>query len=980
MHPKPRQQKHRRLVLQTVGSVRVERDGIDVPLRPAQRRLLAILALSPGRELDTERLIDRMWGDGPPRTARTAIQTHISSLRKVVPGIVASTARGYRIAELSDDRAELEGLAVRVQAAHAAGQWVEVIDLTGDVLRGWNAGASAELVDDVWAGPELRRTDAARERIVDSRLRALLALERHDEVIELARAGIAQDPLNEAQWVQLVVALDRTGRTVEALRACREADRLIRSELGVASGPALQQLENQILFGTSTEGSFEDRRAHNLIVPAGRFIGRGADLAAIESALVDGRSVAIVGAPGIGKTRLAIEVGRLLLDRFPEGVAFVPLAGTRTERDVLSAIASAIRTRVQIASLRALAAHVARRRMLVILDNCEHVLDECSAFVEAVLSEGEDAHVIVTSRRPMRVAGQTTWQLAPLALPAATSRPARHDEILRSEAVQLFTERARAADPSFKLAPETIPIAEAVCRGAAGLPLAIELAAAWLPAIGVTDLREILVPGMTSRGSNDVDQDASLRSAIDRSIDMLPPADDRLLHRLAVFAGSFTLRDARAICDPEAPIHTVAARVARLVDASLLVVEHRPVGRATYRTLEPIRDHLQRRRPDGRAQLRAAFVDHFLDKARAWCPDPMAMGADLASIDTDIDNMREAFDFGLTDGKAEAAGWAILALRGYFYERYLEWEAMRWSERALNQVLDVELRGWLLRSLGSSAHNTNDVTGARRLLARSLRVFRQLRHRDGMAMCLLSIAQVHATQETWGACRRDAERARRLLGPAGNLSGRAVAAYYVGESLAYGGSIRAAQRPLERAARLFEESNQPHRAAYALSTLATVLVLGGYEPAARRHAARAVALARRSGSGYRLSRALGAAAACEAVWGDAVAARGMLAEAYRHVGPLTTDLVSEFLLPAGFLVERHEAWEWLAEMLVHVERVAARRSMAIGEPWRNQIDRWHRALAERGVEADSRSLGGEVPRADELAARTLEAVGAVIAP
>ena len=180
--------------------------------------------------------------------------------------------------------------------------------------------------------------------------------------------------------------------------------------------------------------------------------------------------------------------------------------------------------------------------------------------------------------------------------------------------------------------------------------------------------------------------DDSLRTAIDRSVSLLPAADHRLLAALAIFAGPFSLADAFAVCASESTLREVAGRIARLVEASLLVVERRAHGRAVYRLLIPIREYLQATSPADADRVTPFFVDHYLNKAWVWCPDPLQTGADLNDMDDDIDNIREALDSALSAGRGEEAGLAVRALHGYFYDRYLHPEGIRWIERASSRL------------------------------------------------------------------------------------------------------------------------------------------------------------------------------------------------------------------------------------------------------------------------------------------------------
>lgn len=963
-----------KLSVHVLGQLQVRRGDTEVRLRPAQRRVLAILQVEPDRALDRDGLIDRMWGDAPPRSASAALQVHLSAIRAVDPRLVLTTGHGYRAGVEADDRTKAARLASTVGVAATAEEWQRVLEVSARALRLWRGSPFPELANDPWAAPDLQRLEDMRRQLVDRRAHALLATGDHAGLANLARAEVARDPLEEAGWQQLMVALVGTGRPTAALRAYQQARRLLGEELGIEPGRPLRELAERIRYGGADDADppAEDG-ASNLPSPGTSFVGREEDVDAVASLLEGGRAVTILGGPGVGKTRLAIEIGHDTLDRFPNGVWFVPLAPARTARDVTSSILTASRTEHPSIGLDDLARVLSPRRALLILDNCEHVLEPVTEFVRGVLERDGPLRILATSRNDLGVEGPT-WGLGPLGVPAATDGAGQATATaLASPALRLFVDRARSADRSFRLHADTIEVVADVCRSTAGIPLAIELAAGWLPAIAVSDLVHVFGPELGWRDDDAAElvPHASLAAAIDRSLDLLAQRDRALLTQLTVFAGTFSLSDAHVVCKPTEPIRAVAAGIARLVDASLLVVERRPRGRAVYRMLVPIRERLRAGLDVSAADpTRLAFVSHYLARAQAWCPDPFALGTDFAGMDDDIGNVRAAFDEALGDGRADDVARGICSLQGYFYDRYLWWECRDWLLKVVDDISDPAVLVQVWEVLGSFAQNVDDRDGAAQYFARAIRLARRIGDRNALAACLPSVAQLRAARGAWVAAQRAAERTLRLLGPRGSPAGRAIATYYLGEAMAYQGRVRQAIPLLLRASRLWRTSGQLHRSSYALSSLVMFAVLADLQRPARSHAPVALQLARAAGSEYRLLRALTASAAYEAAWGDAGVSHRLFVEAHAHLGPADYGRITDFLLPVCFLLRRIGREDWLLVVAREVERAIVMYGTSLSRPWEQVVERWRRDARQRGVVEADRDQVVDMSLT-ELAARTV---------
>ncbi len=329
-----------------LGPLQVVTDGRAVRLPPAHRRLLSILCLEPFMEAERDVIVARLWGDAQPSTARTALQVHVSTLRRAVPWLVASVPTGYRLAldGVAHDRADFEVAARRVAEESAAGEWGVALAHARRALALWRGTPYIDLPDDEVARAEADRLMEVRASIVEHEGRALVALGRLDEAVGALRSYVRQDPLREPAWGQLMLSLYRSGRTAEALRTYEDLRRILGEELGVEPGPDLRLLGEQIRFHDPVLGDPPGRGGHEgLPSAATSFVGRERDLGSLEGLISADALVTITGGPGVGKTRLAVEVGRMVAERRSCPVWFASLADARSPQDVTSAIATATR-------------------------------------------------------------------------------------------------------------------------------------------------------------------------------------------------------------------------------------------------------------------------------------------------------------------------------------------------------------------------------------------------------------------------------------------------------------------------------------------------------------------------------------------------------------------------------------------------------------------------------------------------------------
>jgi len=596
----------RSVTVHVLGPLEVRDDDQLVRVEGTKpRAVLCLLGLHAGRVVPGETLVDVLWGDDPPRTAHKALQTHVSSLRRSLgDGVVLTMGSGWQLNGVTTD-------VERFDAAVAAGR---AASRAGDPAA---AVASFDEALDVWRGrPELPatpkgQTEAAgwferRDAVVEERVDALLARGDAAELIGELEAAVAEAPLRERRWSQLMLALYRAGRQADALTAYQRARSLLDDQLGVAPGPELSRLFTAVLnhdpelappqpapapraTGLWPRSSGE---AGGLPVQRTTFVGRTEELRRIDEGLRRQVLVTVVGPGGVGKTRLAIAAADAAVELFRSGVVFVDLVPVGPGF-VVQAVAAAlgIAERPQQPLADAVREKLARGRWLLVVDNCEHVLSAVASFVDELTAACPGVVVLATSRERLGARGERIITVPPLAVVSAETGEAKG-----SDAVILFLDRARAVAPDFD--PDPALVGE-VCARLDGVPLAIELAAARSGSLGIDGVLATLDDRMrllTGRGATE--RHRSLRAVLDWSHELLDDEERAVFRRVAVFAGGFDLDAAVAVVcsedDPALGPAAVADLVGRLAEKNLLA-PRRGQTRSSWRLLEIVRVYARER-------------------------------------------------------------------------------------------------------------------------------------------------------------------------------------------------------------------------------------------------------------------------------------------------------------------------------------------------------------------------------------------------
>ena len=681
-----------------LGPLQISVAGRAVQLHGSrQRALVALLALSGATPVGTDRLVEGMWGEQVPRDPLNALQHQVSRLRATFSApSVARRGAGYALTIPPDavDVHRFEQLAAEGRVALRASQYAAAAEPLRAALELWRGRPLSGLPDLPWVVPQVARLELRYLDVVEDRVDAELALGLHGELVGELHAFLDEHPFRERLWGQLMLALYRSGRQADALAAYRRAASVLAEAHGVDPGPELRRLQTAILehdAALAAPARLEPSVRGNLNPSLTTLVGRGAELAEVVRHVRANRLVTLTGSPGVGKTRLAVEAGLRLRNAFSDGVWLVELAPIA---DVATAVGAALALRepgkpvrgsVEPSRPEQLVLHLSHRRALLVLDNCEHVVDEVAELVHALLAACPELHVLATSREPLAVGGEVQWPVPPLGLPD------RHEPVLAAEAVRLFEDRARMVLPSFAVTPETAPVAAELCRRLDGLPLAIELAAArvrMLPLTSIAAAMDDRFGLLVTRSRTAPARQQTLHAAVEWSFALLDADEQIAFAVLAVFTGGASLEAATAVLERCGITRGRAFElVGGLVDKSLLVATTGRTDEPRFVMLETLRAYAAERLSGSahESAARRAHRDHFLRFVREADDGLRRAGYRdwTARVADDYENLRAAFDGALTDGDPGSALRIAIGLWQFWAVADRHSEGSRWLAEAL---------------------------------------------------------------------------------------------------------------------------------------------------------------------------------------------------------------------------------------------------------------------------------------------------------
>jgi predicted ATPase/DNA-binding SARP family transcriptional activator len=573
------------LSISVLGPVEVRRAGQPISI-PAGKtsEILVRLALDAGAPVRTDRLVDDLWGEHSVGTSRNTVQSKIAKLRRALgdPSVIVGGEGGYTLVV---DAAEIDALTAPAKATEAAalldnGDNHGAAQICATTLQMFRGEVLASAGDGEWVIPHRARLDAARMHLLETGCAARLRLGDANDAIGDLELAVTSYPYQESLWVLLITALYQAGRQADALETYQRVRHRLADDLGLDPGPQLQELEQQILnHDTTIEPPARATTivTGNLPPIAPELVGRDNELAAVSALLAGNRLVEIVGPGGIGKTALALALGRASTSSPSArrgGVWLARLETAVTADDVIDTLIAAVNVSGGEAALYE---RFKGSDALIILDNCEHVVEATADLAVRLLGTSPGIRILCTSQVALDIDGEALFELAPLDL---------------GDAAELFTRRATAQRTNQRLVDDRDAVLE-LCRSLDGLPLAIELAAARTKTLSVEDITRRLDDRfnvLNDPTSRRPERRRALKATIRWSYELLFPDDQRGLWALATFAGGAPLGGVESVLETlDVPSAAAIDVVSRLASRSLVIVEDDTSAQVRYRLLDSVR-------------------------------------------------------------------------------------------------------------------------------------------------------------------------------------------------------------------------------------------------------------------------------------------------------------------------------------------------------------------------------------------------------
>jgi predicted ATPase/DNA-binding SARP family transcriptional activator len=753
-----------------LGPLEALDNGRDVaPTGGKRRALLALLLLHANETIPVERLIDELWGADPPATAARTVQAHVSRIRKAfrargngTDDPIVTREHGYQLVMDPErlDAHRFERLVAEGREALARDDPKDAAAAFEAALSLWRGVALADLAHEEFARRESARLEDQRVAAMEDLNDAKLALGCHRELVGHLEVLIGDHPYRERLRAQLMLALYRCERQADSLQAYQDARRTLVDDLGIEPGERLRELERGILAQDPALAmpavKTPEVPASRLPVPPNRTLGRDQDREAVSELLrrPEVRLVSLIGPGGVGKTRLALEVGRGLEPEFRDGGWFVSLAATANAEHVPSTIAQSLGVTVLEGETptRAVERFLAPKAGLLVLDNFEHVLP-AAPLIGEVLAAGPALAVLATSREPLRLQAEHRYAVDPLQVPAEDEPAA----VAQAASGALFLERAQSHDRSFKVTTGNAGAIAGICRHLDGLPLAVELAAARTTVLDPEELNARLAGALEVLGDGPrdaPDRQRTLRATIDWSYRLLDAAEAKAFIRFAVFAGGATTEAAQEVTGADIDV------LQGMVEKQLLLRRHDSAPDPRLSMLETVREYAGERLdadPDA-LEIHDRHCRYYLALAERAAPELYTRGEAvwLSRLDAELENFRAALDRSLRHGDP-AQGLRLAGLLVQFWEvGNRSAEGFDWIEALVDAAgADASVRDraqarraqvHLLVDQGAPMDRQGLLTDAKSKAVEALALSREAAEPAGVADALLALTSLEMAE------------------------------------------------------------------------------------------------------------------------------------------------------------------------------------------------------------------------------------------
>jgi len=815
------------------GGFDVHVDGKPIPSLRSKREqwLLALLALRHDQDTSREWLAGILWPDNPGEQALFYLRKALSNLRRALGDeagrMLSPSPRTLRLdmtGGFSDVRSFEEALAEE--------RFAEAV--------GFYRGPLLPDCQEEWAGLERSQRELAY----------LAALERLAEgsdpasAVRWLRLLVAADPYRESAYRALMQALADCGDRAALTVVYRELQEWLFRDLN--SQPSaetetlytqLSQAERPAVAVVSRAEEVRESGRH-LPIPLSDLIGREEAIAEVLGWLEQRRLVTLVGAGGIGKTRLSIAVAEAALPRFADGVWFVDLAVLSDAALVPNAVAQAlgIAEDAQRPVTESLAEALSNRALLIVLDNCEHVAGACAELVFRLLSSCPGLSVLATSRQALDVAGEQVYRVPSLAVPSVSS-----ENPMEYEAVRLFVDRAVRVDSGFRLQARNVPEVVEICRELDGIPLAIEMAAARLRSLSVSEIHTRLSDRfrlLKSGNRGALPRQQTLRATIDWSYDQLSDVERDLLRQVSVFVGGWTVEAAEAVASG---VDEVEDLLGSLVDKSLAIAETQG-ERTRYRLLETVKQYAQYRLVEGEESVavRTRHRDYYI--SFAIDVRPKLMGADQAHwfsvLDTEHDNLRQALAFCAERADGGEYGLRLAAALSRFWLTRGHYSAGRemfaTALRHPSAQVRTRDRSQALNGAGLLAWRQSDYKGAAESYEESISISRGIGDELDVARALNNLALITRDQGDYESARSMHEEGIEILRRSDERLVTAICLSNLGVVNHYQGDFASARSVFEEGLAVQRELGDRSAISVTLSSLGAVALDQGDRDYARR--------------------------------------------------------------------------------------------------------------------------------------------------